>query len=158
MKDQKWLFHKDCPEGQIFDLAEVEEHELEDAGWVQTPALLDIPVKEEELTQKVFDSLGPQDLINKVKHMGYLVMTPDELNAEVQKAVSEVKEEVPAVVVDPPEEEKSLEVLEQMYFESPESLHKKELVIYAKSRFGIKLTMTMKESTMIGKINEAKAE
>jgi len=132
---------------------------------------LDMPVKEEELSKEVFESLGPQDLINKVKHMGYLVMTPDELQAEIQKALSEVKEEVPTVIVENPapvnegvekgvdsEEPSAMESLEQMYFESPESLTKQELVFYAKHRFGLKLKMTQKEATMIKLINEAKAE
>lgn len=41
MEKPTFLYHRECPEGRIFDAAEPEFAELEAEGWVDDPAEVD---------------------------------------------------------------------------------------------------------------------
>ena len=81
-----WLYHEDCPEGKIFDKPDLDE--MGEAGWVRTPADLDLPEVEEEveeLTEEKVKGFRPEDMVAHVKGMGFAVLTPDELESEKVK-------------------------------------------------------------------------
>jgi len=155
---RKYKYHQDCPKGEIFDISDAEEKELNEAGWVDTPALLDLPEEKPEISPEVAESLSPGDLVAKCRELGYIVLTPDELEAEINKAVSEAVEADNAPVIDEDGEENEEQRRERVFFQNPTDLTKEELKQYADERYSLSLSMNMKEATMIEKITEAKAE
>jgi len=158
VSSMKWLYHKDCPEGQIFDLDKEDRHKLQDAGWVDTPADFK-KAAAPEITKEVAETLSIEDLIAKIKGEGFLVMTGSELEAEINKgklaAVEEYKEANPVDAPVPLTANERMANYEEVFFKNPTDLTKLELVEYAKLRINKKLTMNMSEANMIKNITEA---
>lgn len=154
---KKWLYKEDCPQGQLFDLTEVDEHELEDQGWIGTPAKFknSAPVV---IDKKIAETLSITDFIAKVKEAGFRVLTKIELEAEINKAVSEDREAIAKVAEDKAaaSELAKFQNYEKTFFESPKDLTKPELIEYALKRSGgeLRLSSTLKEQTMIDRIAE----
>lgn len=152
-----FLFHQDHPAGQIFDAEHVSRNQesLSDDGWVDTPSKLDLP--EPLLVQVSMDELKestPEDVIGMVKNMGYHVFNDIELAQLKSSITAEVTEQLKAE--DGGDDKLELNLLYDKFVQLPESLTKQELIVLA-SGYSVKLSMTMKEATMIGHINEAMA-
>ena len=138
------LYHNDCRGGKSFNLDKAQEdyEELVDKGWVDTPAKLEeLEVKEVEVTAEEVEAMSPNQLVKKVKAMGFHVLTDVELAAKIAEAT-------------PQPVDNNIEPLINRYIPSPTSLTKEELVVLG-ADYGLKLKMTMNEATMIGHINEA---
>lgn len=88
-----YLFNKENPKGKVFKLIggkESDEYKkLLDDGWFDTPARLNLP-KEDSLnvTSEQFERMRPEDHVSKVKGYGFIVLTPEQLQAEINKMVS----------------------------------------------------------------------
>jgi hypothetical protein len=87
-----FLFSKEKPTGQIFKFhggKESEEYkEMLDNGWFDTPAKLDLPKEDIELTTEQVERMRPEDLIGMLQSYGFIVLTPEQLKAEVTKLTS----------------------------------------------------------------------
>ena len=143
----------DYPEGKIFDLDKAQKkfEKMKEDGWVDTPALLDLPPKQIEIEAEKAKNMAPDELIGLVKSMGFVVMTPEELQAEIAKAVASSLDD-PLASNDEVSDE--LMAMAKVFSEDPEALTKDELIVLGKS-FDVPLTKAMKEATMIEKITEA---
>lgn len=167
-----FLYNAENPKGQIFDADYVERHEaeLEEAGWVDTPEGL---VTEEPVENRInLDDLKestPEDLVSKVKEMGYHVLN----DIELEQMKAELAGPDTAGLSHIPDEELLLEIEERGLFkvegnqgadvlndlfdrfqEKPTDLNKEELIMLGKG-YDLKLNMNMKEETMINHINGA---
>ena len=146
-----YLYHEDCEEGSIFDASEMGE--MIENGWVDTPTKLDLPDKKPELTvtEEQARKASPDQVIAMIKNLGFLVMTPEEFEAEVNKrAFSDSKPTEAQVTLDG-------ELIEyQNVFDSePTELTKEELVYLGNAKHKLGLRMNMKEATLIEKIAAA---
>ena len=85
-----FLFHQDCPEGQLFTIesAMQNQDQLIADGWVDTPALLDLPPKPIEASKAEIEAMSPESIIALVRGMGFIVISEQELEAEVNKRVA----------------------------------------------------------------------
>ncbi|MEY8206112.1 MAG: hypothetical protein RPR40_13695 [Bermanella sp.] len=168
------LYHADHPKGKIFNLGEAQDkfEELKEAGWVDSPASLDI---QKEPTKVVIaggaESLHPEALIGMVKEMGFKVLTEEQLQAEVTKHshvslnLEDVNDESLKAeymrrfgnnkTPGSEGEDSILVKLMARFDENPEALNKEELVMLGREKYGLKLNMNMKEETVIEKIIEA---
>lgn len=88
-----YLFNKENPKGKVFKIIggkdSDEYKQLLDDGWFDTPARLNLP-KEDSLnvTSDQFERMRPEDHVAKVKGYGFIVLTPEQLQAEINKMVS----------------------------------------------------------------------
>lgn len=84
-----FLFHPDLPTGEMFNLDEEGlERKLKD-GWVDTPAKLDLPKNNElPITEEQAKQASPEELIQLLKDIGFIVLTEEQLIAEANKMAS----------------------------------------------------------------------
>lgn len=88
-----FLFHKDHPNGKMFDQVYADKHEAELMleGWVDSPKdFREAQAKAPDFTPEQVRRMGNEDLVSLVKSMGFHVLTNDQLEAEVQKRVSQI--------------------------------------------------------------------
>lgn len=165
-----WMYHANCPKGEIVNLSQAEQ--LEQDGWVKSPALLDLP-KEDNAANMDADQIKrarPEDLVGLVKTMGFKVLSEVEFESEMNKAKfsaapitieSFSDEELIAEAErrglkdSGGESEGALEALQETFDENPTDLTKDELVMLGNGKFQLGLRSNMKEETLIAKITEA---
>ena len=163
-----YLFSEETPMGEMFNLTDDEvEAKLED-GWLTSPKDLDIPEEEPVISMEDAKNANPQDIIELVKSMGFMVVTPDQLKAEANKMASVVldieKFSDEALIAEA--ERRGLkdsdegptdtegEPLINRFIQSPTDLTKEELVTLG-AEYKLGLRMNFSEQTMIDKITEA---
>jgi len=81
-----FLFHEDCPSGEMFTACDVEQ-KLEE-GWVDTPARLKLPENgdiETGITEESVKEASAQDIVKACEAMGFIVLTPEQMKAEAVK-------------------------------------------------------------------------
>ncbi|CAM0050167.1 hypothetical protein VPHD478_0007 [Vibrio phage D478] len=163
-----WMYHANCPKGEIVNLSQAEQ--LEQDGWVKSPALLDLP-KEDNAAKMDADQIErarPEDLVGLVKTMGFKVLSEVEFEAEMNKAKFSA---VPVTIESFSDEELIAEAerrglknsggddlmqeLLSQFEEDPESLSKAELVALGNTLYSLGLRENMKEETLIDKIKAA---
>lgn len=182
-----YLFSKENPTGQIFKFVggkESEEYKaMLENGWLDTPAQLDLPEKELELTTEQVQNMRPEDLKAMLESYGFIVLTPEQLTAEVNKLVNvhiDIKEFTDEALIAEAERrglKEGGEVIEEDDTDGTEefintseikededllakfkvdakSLTKEEHIILGKT-LGLTLRINFGEDTMINKINEA---
>ena len=150
-----FMYHKEkAPEGFMFDVKEVEDNKeaMEAEGWVDTPKGFNLPPKMVEISEKKSKTLKPDELIGLVRGMGFLVMSKEEFEAEKVKAVQLSQIPIPSA----PANDKTPEQIIEQFENDPESLTKEELIEYGNEVFDLGLTRSMKEATLISKIQEAR--
>lgn len=169
------LYHNDCRGGNTFNLDKAQEdyEELVDAGWVDTPADLEaFEELEVEITAEEVEAMSPDQIVKKVKAMGFHVLNDVELAAAKSGEPEPLTDEQLVEMLESrnitykPSKEELIEfageyglkvsedALINRYIQSPTSLTKEELVVLG-ADYELKLKMTMNEATMIGNINEA---
>lgn len=165
-----WMYHAKCPKGEIVNLSQAEQ--LEQDGWVKSPALLDLP-KEDNAAKMDADQIErarPEDLVGLVKTMGFKVLSEVEFEAEMNKAKFSA---VPVTIESFSDEEliaeaerrglkqstedggDLLQELLSQFDEDPESLTKAEHVALGNGLYSLGLRENMKEDTLIEKIKAA---
>lgn len=86
-----YLFSQDNPTGEIFKFVGGKESDefkaMLENGYYESPAQLDLPEKEIELTTEQVQAMRPEDLKAMLESYGFIVMTPEQLKAEVNKLV-----------------------------------------------------------------------
>ncbi len=171
-----FLYHVDHPKGKIFELDKAQDklEELKEAGWVDSPAELDLPKEEpkEVVIAGGAESLHPEALIEMVKELGFKVLTEEQLLAEVTKHshvslnLEDVNDESLIAEMErrqigayaKSEAGPARDLLGELtarFDENPEALNKEELVMLGREKYDLKLNMNMKEDTVIEKIIEA---
>jgi len=188
-----YLFHKDKPQGEIFKFIggrNSEEYEaMLEKGWVITPAKLNLPKKNAVgITVEQAENADPTHLKIMLEKIGFIVMTPDQMKAEVNKLVDvllDIKDFTDEALIaeaerrglkeggEPGEVIAELDGTEEMintsaidddedlkakFIKDAKSLTKEEHIILGK-QLGVKLRINFGEDTCIEKITEAlKAE
>ena len=94
-KIRVYLFHKDTPQGEIFsffDGRESEEYKaMLEKGYVDTPTKLNLPKNNDVgITVKQAENADPTHLKIMLEKIGFIVMTPDQMKAEVNKVIGAV--------------------------------------------------------------------
>ena len=81
-----WMYHANCPKGEIVNLSQAEQ--LEQDGWVKSPALLDLPKEDSaaKMDAEQIERARPEDLVGLVKTMGFKVMSEIKFESEMTKA------------------------------------------------------------------------
>ena len=182
-----FLFSKEKPKGEIFKFVggkESEEYKaMLENGWFDTPAQLDLPKEELELTTEQVQNMRPEDLKAMLESYDFIVLTPEQLKAEVNKLVDvhiDIKEFTDEALIaeaerrglkegGEPVEETETDGTEEMinttdidqdedllakFKSDAKSLTKEEHIILGK-QLGVTLRINFGEDTMIKKINEA---
>lgn len=164
-----FLFHKDHPQGKMFDIETVraKQDEMKESGWVDSPSLLDLPKPKPKLiTDDAAKEATPQALIAMVKALGYMVLTEVEFTAEVSKAAHQLHidakaaEENLAAEIKAESEKPAASISEEdeklisQFYEDAFSLTKPELIGIGKL-YDVRLTMNHNEATMVEKLKEA---
>lgn len=152
MSNKIFLYHESCREGKLFDLNEAQARyeELVEQGWADTPAKLE-PLQDQdgedpgagvEVTE-----LTDEQLLQYVASRGLA----DQIGREITRdRVLELCHEFGIVVaVDAPQEP-----LINRFVQSPTSLSKDELKRLG-ADYGLSLSKTMSEQTMIGHVTDA---
>tara|TARA_R110001599_G_scaffold25958_3_gene92053 strand:- start:34 stop:681 length:648 start_codon:yes stop_codon:yes gene_type:complete len=90
-----FLFHKDIPQGEIFSFVggkESDEYKaMLEKGYVDTPAKLDLPKDNSVgITVEQAENANPTHLKIMLEKIGFIVMTPDQMKAEVNKVINSV--------------------------------------------------------------------
>ena len=90
-----FLFNKATPQGDIFSFVGGKESDEYKAmladGWVDTPAKLNLPKNNDVgLTVKQVENADPSHLKIMLEKIGFVVMTPEQLKAEVNKFINTV--------------------------------------------------------------------
>ena len=179
-----YLFHKDTPQGEIFsffDGRESEEYKaMLEKGYVDTPTKLNLPKNNDVgITVKQAENADPSHLKIMLEKIGFIVMTPDQMKAEVNKVIGavidikeftdedEVVDEADSIIntsnmtkeelagINTGSEEAKELILLSEFKEDPVSLNKDELVYLGNTMFKLGLRMSMLEDTLIAKIKEA---
>jgi hypothetical protein len=157
-----WMYHKNTPHGEIFDSNAVDLAELNDLGWVNTPANLAIK-KEVSVTVDQAKEANPETLIELVKSLGFIVMTEQQFDAEVNKLSFSQKslesfsdaeliaEAESRGLKESSDADDHLSLLERFGVE-PAALTIPELVELGNDKFKLGLRSNMKEATLIEKI------
>jgi len=99
-KTRIFLFHKDIPQGEIFSFLggrESDEYKaMIEKGYVDTPKKLNLPKNNDVgITVEQAENADPTHLKIMLEKIGFIVMTPDQMKAEVNKligAVIDIKE------------------------------------------------------------------
>jgi hypothetical protein len=143
------------------------DEELVAQGWTEDPENVEeiVVAPTVGVTIDQAKEASPDALIGLVKSLGFNVLTDDQLQAEIIKSGSMGKADLSTATgaallaeVDRRSGNSNIDlfsVLQEQFIADPESLNKEELVVFGKEGFGLKLTMNMKEATLIGHINEA---
>lgn len=169
-----WMYHLSEPAGVIVDSEQVDQ--LKSEGWVNSPALLDLPKQSEKVKIDLDQAKNarPEDLVGMVRSMGFTVLTDVELEVMKNKAsftatpltiesfsdeelINEAERRGLKSAEDDHEQSKEneLQLLQDMFNEEPESLTISELVTLGNDKFKLGLRSNMKEATLIEKINVA---
>lgn len=86
-----YLFSKEKPKGEIFKFLggkESEEYKaMLENGYFESPAQLNLPKEEVALTTEQVERMRPEDLKAMLESYGFIVLTPEQLKAEVNKLV-----------------------------------------------------------------------
>ena len=90
-----YLFNKDTPQGEIFSFLggrESEEYKaMLEKGYVDTPTKLNLPKNNDVgITVKQAEAADPTHLKIMLEKIGFIVMTPDQMKAEVNKVIGAV--------------------------------------------------------------------
>jgi DNA primase large subunit len=81
-----YLFHENCPKGEMFKLSDEEVEAKEKEGWVHSPARLKLPEDNDTgMTQEQVTNARPEDLVEMVKSFGFIVLTQEQLKGEANK-------------------------------------------------------------------------
>lgn len=85
-----FLFNEDNPKGQVFNFENgkqsPEYKKMLRDGWVDTPKRLNLPVDDKTgVTLEQATDANPVQLVELVKALGFIVLTPDQMKAEIQK-------------------------------------------------------------------------
>ena len=184
-----YLFHEDKPTGEIFKFiggSDSEEYEaMLEKGWVTTPTKLNLPKNDDVgITVEQAENANPTHLKLMLEKIGFIVMTPDQMKAEINKLVDvhiDIKDFTDEALIaeaerrglkdggEPFEEGEELdesegfintsaidddEDLKAKFINDPKSLTKEEHIILGK-QLGVSLRINFGEDTCIEKINEA---
>jgi hypothetical protein len=184
-----YLFHKDKPQGEIFKFVggrDSEEYEaMLEKGWVVSPAKLNLPKNDDVgITVEQAENANPTHLKIMLEKIGFIVMTPDQMKAEINKLVDvhiDIKDFTNEALIaeaerrglkdggEPFDEDEVLDGTEGMintsaidddedlkakFINDPKSLTKEEHIVLGK-QLGISLRINFGEDTCIEKINEA---
>jgi len=182
-----YLFSKEAPKGEIFKFIggkDSEEYKgMIENGWFDTPAQLDLPKEELQLTTEQVQAMRPEDLKAMLESYGFIVLTPEQLKAEVNKLISvhiDIKEFTDSALIEEAErrglkdsggqsddtaELDTDQVINTTEIDDDEdllakfktdakSLTKEEHIILGKE-LGVKLRINFGEDTMIDKITSA---
>ena len=158
-----FLFHKDEPEGVIYDDRIDDLDELRQAGWVDSPADFKVETNEFSITSEQAETARPEDLVNMVKAMGYNVLTEIEMTgkiAQASKALADYSNEELIAEAEKrglkdPTVDFDADGLHGRFFESPTALTKEELVFLGNTKYKLGLRSSFSEATLIDKINAA---
>jgi hypothetical protein len=185
-KTRIYLFSEENPTGEIFSFAggkESEEYKaMLENGYFDTPANLKLPEKDLGLTTEQVQRMRPEDLKAMLESYGFIVMTPEQLKAEVNKLIDtviDIKEFTDETIFNEAERRNSGfidnqeieeldgteliinttaidddEDLKVKFLTDPKSLTREEHIILGKE-LGVKLRINFGEDTMISKINDA---
>lgn len=87
-----YLYSKEKPQGEIFKFVggrEADEYKaMLENGWVVTPAKLNLPKNNDVgITVEQAENADPTHLKIMLEKIGFIVMTPDQMKAEVNKLV-----------------------------------------------------------------------
>jgi len=166
-----WMYHANVPKGEIVSLSQAEQ--LEQDGWVKSPALLDLPKEDNapKLDADQIERARPEDLVGLVKTMGFKVMSEIEFESQMTKAKLSA---VPVIIESFSDDEliaeaerrglkeskqaeggHDLDALCAQFEENPESLTKAEHVFLGNALYSLGLRENMKENTLIEKIKAA---
>tara|TARA_R110002153_G_scaffold173631_1_gene326408 strand:- start:4435 stop:5088 length:654 start_codon:yes stop_codon:yes gene_type:complete len=90
-----FLFHKDIPQGEVFSFLGGRESDEYKAmlkeGYVDTPAKLDLPKNNDVgITITQAENADPTHLKIMLEKIGFIVMTPEQMKAEINKVISAV--------------------------------------------------------------------
>lgn len=156
-----YLFHKDQPEGKAFDieLVRAKQDEMKESGWVDSPALLDLPKPKPKLiTDDAAKEAKPQELVAMVKALGYMVLTEVEFEAQVSIAAHQlhINASDSVTATEEPKLSEAEEKLIAQFKDDAFSLTKPELIQVGKL-YDVRLTMNHNEATMVEKLKEALA-
>lgn len=164
------LYHFHHPNGKMLSVLRTfkSDEELVAEGWTQDPKLATEPEKkiESPLTAEQTERARPEDLVGIVKGMGFNVLTDEQLEAEIVKAtinggqfdITTLPDAALCAEIDRRNGNASAAIVDSLadrFREDPLAMNKEDLVVYGKEAFGLKLKMTMKEETLINRINEA---
>jgi len=164
------MYHANFPKGEIVNLSQAEQ--LEQDGWVKSPALLDLPKEDNtpKLDADQIERARPEDLVGLVKTMGFKVMSEIEFESQMNKAKLSA---VPVTIESFSDDELIAEAerrglkqsdedgddliqeLLSQFDHDPESLTKAEHVALGNTLYSLGLRENMKESTLIEKIKAA---
>jgi len=167
-----FLFSKEKPKGEIFKFVggkESDEYKaMLENGYYDTPAQLDLPEDNSVgITVEQAENADPTHLKIMLEKIGFIVMTPEQLKAEVNKLVDthiDIKEFTDEAIIEEAERRglkesnivaDELNSLLDRFNENPEALNKDELVALGNNGYALGLRSNMKEATLIAKINEA---
>lgn len=156
-----FLFHKEHPEGKMFDIETVraDQEEMKENGWVDSPSLLDLPKPKPKLASvDAVKEAQPQELVAMVKALGYMVLTEVEFESKVSIAAHQlhVDASAPTTATEEPKLSEAEEKLIAQFNEDAFSLTKPELIQVGKL-YDVRLTMNHNEATMVDKIKETMA-
>tara|TARA_R110000824_G_scaffold72157_5_gene184305 strand:- start:603 stop:1235 length:633 start_codon:yes stop_codon:yes gene_type:complete len=87
-----YLYSKEKPQGEIFKFVggrEADEYkEMLEDGWVVTPAKLNLPKNNDVgITVEQAENADPSHLKIMLEKIGFIVMTPEQMKAEINKLV-----------------------------------------------------------------------
>ncbi len=167
-----YLFSKDKPRGEIFKFVggkDSEEYKaMLENGYCDSPAQLNLPKDNDVgITVEQAENADPTHLKIMLEKIGFIVLTPEQLKAEVNKFVDthiDITEFTDEALVEEAERRglkqssdcaDELNQLTDKFNESPKSLNKDELVALGNNGFSLGLRSNMKEETLIAKIKEA---
>lgn len=94
-KTKIYLFSKEVPQGEIFTFLggkESEEYKaMIESGWVDTPEKLNLPKNNDVgLTVEQAENANPMHLKIMLEKIGFIVLTPEQMKAEVNKMIDTV--------------------------------------------------------------------
>jgi len=142
-----FLFHEDAPEGQIFkqDYVRANFSQLELDGWRDTPK--DFKKTAPIIEVKKAENASPEQLIDMVKSMGFVVMTPEQFQAAKVIAIhdaattrGQIGDSVDAINDATPTQEpapKEINELLATFEENPQWLLKEELIQIANEVYSV---------------------
>lgn len=181
-----YLFSKENPKGEIFSFINGRDSDeykaMLEKGYFASPAQLDLPKEDIELTTEQVQKMRPEDLKAMLESYGFIVLTPEQLKAEANKlidAVIDIKDFTDEALIaeaerrglkeggEPVEEDNAdgteefintsaiddKEDLLAKFKLNAKSLTKEEHIILGKT-LGLSLRINFGEDTMINKINE----
>lgn len=163
------LYHFNHPKGKMLSgLRKFKtDEQLSAQGWTEDPGKVQevVVAPKVGVTVDQAKEASPDALVGLVKSLGFNVLTDDQLQAEIVKGSLGVISDITSITdaalqaeVDRRAGNSTIDIvseLQKRFNDDPESLNKEDLVVFGKEAFGLKLTMNMKEATLIGHINEA---